>query len=65
MPESNRSVKNQNHVIGIERPAVHSHEPGAKRGGAAIYDANRYLLSTLLERLGAVVTDLGFAKRAR
>jgi molybdopterin molybdotransferase len=34
-------------------------EPGAKRGGAAIYDANRYLLSALLERLGAVVTDLG------
>jgi molybdopterin molybdotransferase len=34
-------------------------EPGAPRGGAAIYDANRYLLSELLERLGAVVTDLG------
>ena len=34
-------------------------EPGAERGGAAIYDANRYLLSALLERLGAVVTDLG------
>lgn len=34
-------------------------EPGTKRGGAAIYDANRYLLSDLLERLGAVVTDLG------
>jgi molybdopterin molybdotransferase len=34
-------------------------EPGAKREGAAIYDANRYLLSALLERLGAVVTDLG------
>jgi molybdopterin molybdotransferase len=34
-------------------------EPGAKRGGAAIFDANRYLLSALLERLGAVVTDLG------
>jgi molybdopterin molybdotransferase len=34
-------------------------EPGAKRGSAAIYDANRYLLSALLERLGAVVTDLG------
>ena len=34
-------------------------EPGATRGGAAIYDANRYLLSALLERLGAVVTDLG------
>jgi molybdopterin molybdotransferase len=34
-------------------------EPGASRGGAAIYDANRYLLSELLERLGAVVNDLG------
>ena len=34
-------------------------EPGSARGGAAIYDANRYLLSALLARLGAVVTDLG------
>lgn len=34
-------------------------EPGARRGGAAIYDANRYLLSALLKRLGAIVTDLG------
>jgi molybdopterin molybdotransferase len=34
-------------------------EPGARRSGAAIYDANRYLLSILLERLGALVTDLG------
>ncbi|MBI4367688.1 MAG: molybdopterin molybdotransferase MoeA [Deltaproteobacteria bacterium] len=34
-------------------------EPGSPRDGAAIYDANRYLLSALLERLGAVVTDLG------
>ncbi len=34
-------------------------EPGSPRGGAAIYDANRYLLAELLERLGAVVTDLG------
>jgi molybdopterin molybdotransferase len=34
-------------------------EPGAARGAAAIYDANRYLLAELLERLGAVVTDLG------
>ncbi len=34
-------------------------EPGSPRGGAAIYDANRYLLSGLLARLGAVVTDLG------
>ena len=34
-------------------------EPGSARGGAAIFDANRYLLSALLARLGAVVTDLG------
>jgi molybdopterin molybdotransferase len=34
-------------------------EPGSARGGAAIYDANRYLLAELLERLGAVVTDFG------
>jgi molybdopterin molybdotransferase len=34
-------------------------EPGSARSGAAIYDANRYLLSELLERLGATVTDLG------
>jgi len=34
-------------------------EPGSPRGAAAIYDANRYLLRALLERLGAVVTDLG------
>jgi molybdopterin molybdotransferase len=34
-------------------------EPGTPRGGAAIYDANRYLLAALLERLDAQVTDLG------
>lgn len=34
-------------------------EPGAPLGRAAIYDANRYLLAELLERLGAEVTDLG------
>jgi len=34
-------------------------EPGAARGGAAIYDANRYLLGEMLERFGAAVTDLG------
>jgi molybdopterin molybdotransferase len=34
-------------------------EPGAARAGAAIYDANRYLLAELLGRLGAQVTDLG------
>ncbi|MGB6348573.1 MAG: molybdopterin molybdotransferase MoeA, partial [Pseudolabrys sp.] len=34
-------------------------DPGSVRAGAAIYDSNRYLLAELLERLGAVVTDLG------
>ncbi|MBS0247539.1 MAG: molybdopterin molybdotransferase MoeA [Proteobacteria bacterium] len=34
-------------------------EPGTQRVGAAIFDSNRYLLSALLEQLGAVVTDLG------
>jgi molybdopterin molybdotransferase len=34
-------------------------EPGSVRGGAAIYDSNRFLLTELLERLGATVTDLG------
>ena len=34
-------------------------EPGLVRGGAAIYDSNRFLLTELLERLGAIVTDLG------
>ncbi|MGH6665998.1 MAG: molybdopterin molybdotransferase MoeA [Pseudolabrys sp.] len=37
-------------------------EPGAVRAGAAIYDANRYLLSELLARLGAQVTDLGILR---
>jgi molybdopterin molybdotransferase len=34
-------------------------EPGAARGDSAIFDSNRVLLIELLERLGAVVTDLG------
>jgi molybdopterin molybdotransferase len=34
-------------------------EPGSTRGAAAIFDSNRILLVELLERLGAVVTDLG------
>jgi molybdopterin molybdotransferase len=34
-------------------------EPGAVRGGSAIYDSNRFLLTELLERLSAIVTDLG------
>ncbi len=52
------------HVVRRIRVAIFSTgdevvEPGARRGGAAIYDANRYLLSELLGRLGAAVTDLG------
>ena len=34
-------------------------EPGSVRESNAIYDSNRILLAELLERLGAVVTDLG------
>jgi molybdopterin molybdotransferase len=34
-------------------------EPGAVRGGAALYDSNRFLLSGLLANLGADITDLG------
>jgi molybdopterin molybdotransferase len=37
-------------------------EPGAARPPAAIYDANRYLLRGLLEKFGAVVTDLGILR---
>src|SRR5262245_8293736 len=34
-------------------------EPGAPRPAAALYDANRYLLAAMLDRLGAELTDLG------
>jgi molybdopterin molybdotransferase len=34
-------------------------EPGAPRAASAIFDANRFLLIGLLQRLGAEVTDLG------
>ena len=34
-------------------------EPGSTLGAATIFDSNRVLLMELLERLGAVVTDLG------
>jgi molybdopterin molybdotransferase len=34
-------------------------EPGTTRPAAALFDANRYLLAGLIERLGAVATDLG------
>jgi molybdopterin molybdotransferase len=37
-------------------------EPGAVRGEAAIYDANRQLLRGLLEQFGAAVTDLGILR---
>ena len=37
-------------------------EPGTPRPDAALYDANRYLLSGMLERLGAQTTDLGILK---
>ena len=34
-------------------------EPGAPRPAPALFDANRYLLAGLIERLGAKPTDLG------
>jgi molybdopterin molybdotransferase len=37
-------------------------EPGTPRPDAALYDANRYLLGGMLERLGAQTTDLGILK---
>ena len=37
-------------------------EPGTPRPAAALYDANRYLLTGMLERLGAEITDLGILK---
>jgi molybdopterin molybdotransferase len=37
-------------------------EPGTPRPAAALYDANRYLLAGMLERLGAQITDLGILK---
>jgi molybdopterin molybdotransferase len=37
-------------------------EPGAPRPPAAIYDANRFILTALLQKLGAEVTDLGILK---
>ena len=37
-------------------------EPGSPRPAAALYDANRYLLGGMLDRLGAAVTDLGILK---
>ncbi len=37
-------------------------EPGAARGGAALFDANRFLLAGLLGGLGALATDLGIVR---
>jgi molybdopterin molybdotransferase len=37
-------------------------EPGASRPEPALFDANRYLLSAMLERLSAEVTDLGILR---
>jgi molybdopterin molybdotransferase len=37
-------------------------EPGSARPGPALFDANRFLLDGLLERLGAQVTDLGILR---
>jgi molybdopterin molybdotransferase len=40
-------------------------EPGAPRGAAAVYDANRYALTALLRRSGCEVTDLGILRDNR
>jgi molybdopterin molybdotransferase len=40
-------------------------EPGASLPPAALYDANRYLLTALLTRLGHAVTDLGILRDDR
>jgi molybdopterin molybdotransferase len=37
-------------------------EPGSPRPGAALFDANRYLLAGLLAGLGAQATDLGIVR---
>ena len=37
-------------------------EPGSPLAGAALYDANRYLLAGLIARFGAEVTDLGILR---
>lgn len=37
-------------------------EPGAARGPAAIFDANRYLLREMLARFGCAVSDLGILR---
>ena len=52
------------HVFRRVRVAVFSTgdeivEPGTPRPAAALFDANRYLLAGLIERLGAAATDLG------
>jgi molybdopterin molybdotransferase len=44
-------------VLDVQHVAIV--EPGGARNSAAVFDANRYLLRGLLERQGAVVTDLG------
>jgi len=40
-------------------------EPGAPRPDAALFDANRYLLAGLIERMGAVPTDFGIVADER
>ena len=37
-------------------------EPGGARGGAGIFDANRYLLAGLIEQSGAQASDLGILR---
>lgn len=39
--------------------------PGAALGNAQLYDSNRFILQSLLRRLGCVVTDLGILRDER
>ncbi len=40
-------------------------EPGGARGPASLYDANRYLLTGMIERLGAAIADFGIVRDDR
>src|SRR5262249_31745576 len=48
-PRARRGVLDRDEIV----------EPGKPPPGAALFEANRYLLIGLIERLGAVATDLG------
>ncbi len=45
--------------VGLLSTGDEVREPGTKLPPGAIYDANRFMLAALLERLGCVVSDFG------